>query len=75
MEWTTFYQKTPLNRLHILEKIKAENKFSQTDQSKISSRLVSWEKDNIRKSIKTFDLCDGEYLPQQEVDFLEPTTN
>lgn len=70
----TFYQKTPLNRLHILEKIKAENKFNQTDQSKISSRLVSWEKDNIRKSIKTFDLCDGEYLPQQEVNFLEPTS-
>ena len=71
----TYYQKTPLKRLHILVKILAENKFIQTEKSEISSRMVSWEKDNIRKTINYFNLCDGDYLPQEEVNFLEPTSN
>lgn len=71
----TYYQKTPLKRLHILEKIKSENRFIQTEKSEISSRIVSWEKDNIRKIIISLDLSDGEYLLQKEVNFLEPTPN
>lgn len=71
----TFYKKTPLNKLNRLTMIKTKNKLQSIDPIKIPKSLLSWEKENVKKTLKRLNCENGVYSPQKYVDFLEPTTN
>jgi hypothetical protein len=68
----TFYKKTPLNKLNRLTMIKTKNKLQSIDPIKIPKSLLSWEKENVKKTLKRLNCEYGVYSPQKNVDFLEP---